>query len=66
MGLTQQCIQKKLIAEKVITYVPALTANVTTSDLTHCLECGMEYYLATPVSKKMFKEKIVEILRKKG
>ena len=59
---------KELIAKKVIPYVPivALTASVTTNDLTHCLECGMEYYLSKPVSKKTFRKKIVEILRKKG
>ena len=59
---------KELIEKKVIPYVPivALTANVTTNDVAHCLESGMEYYLSKPVSKKNFKEKIVEILKKMG
>lgn len=56
---------KYLINQKIIPYLPivALTANVTTNDVTHCLECGMEYYLAKPVSKKSFKEKILEAIK---
>lgn len=58
---------KKQIGNKVIPYVPivALTASATSNDLARCLECGMEDYLVKPLSKKNFKEKLVEILMKR-
>lgn len=54
---------KAMIEEKVIPKIPiiALTANVTNYDILQCKESGMDHYLPKPVSKKVFREKMMEI-----
>lgn len=54
-----------LIKRKIIPFVPivALTANVTLHDIELCKKSGMEYFLAKPVSKTKFIDKLNEILK---
>ena len=56
---------QQLIENGIIPSVPivALTANVTLSDIELCKKSGMEYFLAKPVSKRKFKEKLMELLK---
>ena len=55
----------QMIQNKKIPYVPiiALTANVTIKEIENCKESGMEYFLGKPVSKKDFREKLLEVLK---
>lgn len=57
---------REMMKKNVVPYAPivALTANVATNDVANCLECGMEYYLSKPVSKKVFRSKIMEVMLK--
>lgn len=51
--------KKKIYPLKIL----ALTANTTTEDIDECKESGMDDYLAKPIGKKEFKEKLQEILK---
>lgn len=59
---------KTMIEEKLIPHVPiiALTANVTNYDILQCKESGMDHYLSKPVSKKVFRDKMMEIVMKQN
>ena len=42
----------------------ALTADVTTADITNCKEFGMDDYISKPINENLLYSKIVELVRK--
>jgi len=42
----------------------ALTADVTTADISKCKACGMEDYISKPIDENLLYTKIVELVRK--